>query len=58
MKIIMNETMEGKRRVGRPRTSWKDVLDRDMDARRLNVEEVNWRSVKSSKISYCMAPGD
>ena len=36
----MNETMDRRRPVGRLKTSWRDVPERDMDGRRLSVEEV------------------
>ena len=60
VKRIMNAAMEGRRPVGRPRTRWKDVLQRDLDTSGLSIEEARlecldrdrWREVVLASCDY------
>ena len=60
VKRIMNAAMEGRRPVGRPRTRWKDVLQRDLDTSGLSIEEARlecldrdrWRGVVLASCDY------
>ena len=60
VKRIMNAVMEGRRPRGRPRTRWKDVLQRDLDTSGLSIEEARlecldrdrWRGVVLASCDY------
>ena len=60
VKRVMNAAMEGRRPVGRPRTRWKDVLQRDLDTSGLSIEEARlecldrdrWRGVVLASCDY------
>ena len=64
VKRIMNATMEGRIQVGRPRTRWRDVLARKLDAVGLSVEEARleardrdqWRDIMLASCD-CNAAG-
>ena len=60
VKRIMNAAMEGRRPVGRPRTSRKDVIQRDLDTSGLSIKEARlecldrdrWRRVMLASCDY------
>ena len=63
VKRIMNAEMEGRRPVGRPRTRWKNVMQRDLEASGLSLEEAaaevldrdRWRTIVLASCDYIAA---
>ena len=60
VKKIMNAEMEGRRPVGRPRTRWRDVIQRDLESTGLRMEQATleardrdrWRNIVRASCDY------
>jgi hypothetical protein len=57
-KRLANVQMKGGRPIGRPRTRWKEVLQRDLESIDLNLEEaaveaLNWERWREIVLASC-----